>query len=115
MLGEKEFTKLQGYIGMKYAIASGENEAVAKGIYEHYQPRGQNDGLPEGQCGIIVAISDKLDTVCGIMGVDLMPTGSNDPFALRRAANGIVSILAEKGLELNLEKLIECISIKDVK
>ena len=107
MLGEKEFTKLQGYIGMKYAEASGENAAVSKGIYEHYQPRGQNDGLPEGICGIIVAIADKLDTVCGIMGVDLVPTGSNDPFALRRAANGVVSILAEKGLELNLEKLVE--------
>jgi glycyl-tRNA synthetase beta chain len=107
MLGEKEFTKLQGYIGMKYALKSGENEQVAKGVYEHYQPRGQNDGLPESETGIIVAIADKLDTVCGIMGVGLLPTGSNDPFALRRAANGIVSIMASKGLEINLEHLVE--------
>ncbi|MCF7911957.1 MAG: glycine--tRNA ligase subunit beta [Candidatus Cloacimonetes bacterium] len=107
MLGEKEFTKLQGYIGMKYALKSGENEQVAQGIYEHYQPRGQNDELPETETGTIVAIADKLDTVCGIMGAGLLPTGSNDPFALRRAANGIVSILASKGLALNLERLIE--------
>jgi len=107
MLGEKEFTKLQGYIGMRYAIKSGENQQVATGIYEHYQPRGQNDGFPETETGIIVSIADKLDTVCGIMGVDMLPTGSNDPFALRRAANGIVSILADKGIELNLEKVID--------
>ncbi|MDP8321461.1 MAG: glycine--tRNA ligase subunit beta [Candidatus Stygibacter australis] len=107
MLGEKEFTKLQGYIGMKYAIKSGENQQVAAGIYEHYQPKGQNDGFPETETGTIVAIADKLDTVCGIMGVDMLPTGSNDPFALRRAANGIVSILADKGIELNLEKAID--------
>ncbi len=107
MLGEKEFTKLQGYIGMKYAIVSGESESVANGIYEHYQPRGQNDELPESMTGTIVALSDKLDTVCGIMGVGMVPTGSNDPFALRRAANGIVSIIASKGLELDLEQVIE--------
>ncbi len=107
MLGEKEFTKLQGYIGMKYAIVSGENENVANGIYEHYQPRGQNDELPESVTGTVVALSDKLDTVCGIMGVGMVSTGSNDPFALRRAANGIVSIIASKGLELDLERVIE--------
>jgi len=107
MLGEKEFTKLQGYIGMKYALASGENSSVATGIYEHYQPRGQNDELPEQETGIIVSLADKLDTVCGIMGIGMLPTGSNDPYALRRAANGIVSILAEKGIELNLEEAIK--------
>ncbi|MCF7919222.1 MAG: glycine--tRNA ligase subunit beta [Candidatus Cloacimonetes bacterium] len=107
MLGEKEFTKLQGYIGKKYAEVSGENLEVAQGIYEHYQPRGQEDELPVSSSGIVVALADKLDTVCGIMGVGLVPTGSNDPYALRRAANGIVSILAAKGLELSLEKLIE--------
>ena len=106
MLGEKEFTKLQGYIGMKYALTSGENQQVATGIYEHYQPRGQNDAFPETETGTIVAIADKLDTVCGIMGVDMLPTGSNDPFALRRAANGIVSILADKGIELDLGKVV---------
>lgn len=107
MLGEKEFTKLQGYIGMNYALKCEEEEAVALGIYEHYMPRGQNDSLPISLTGTITAIADKLDTVCGIFGVDLVPTGSNDPFALRRAANGIVSIIAEKGFELNIDKMIE--------
>jgi len=107
MLGEKEFTKLQGYIGMKYALLSGESEAVALGIYEHYMPRGQNDGLPTSVTGAVAAIVDKLDTVCGIIGVDLIPTGSNDPFALRRAANGIVKILDDRGWALDIFELID--------
>ncbi|MBN1326798.1 MAG: glycine--tRNA ligase subunit beta, partial [Candidatus Cloacimonetes bacterium] len=107
MLGEKEFTKLQGYIGQQYALRSGENEIVAQAIYEHYQPRGQLDDLPGSLPGAIVALADKLDTVCGIISVDLLPTGSNDPFALRRAANGIVQIIAFHRLDLNLFELIE--------
>lgn len=107
MLGEKEFTKLQGYIGMKYALLSGESEDVALGIYEHYMPRGQNDGLPTGVTGAVAAVVDKLDTVCGIIGVDLIPTGSNDPFALRRAANGIVKILDDRDWQLDIFKLID--------
>lgn len=107
MLGEKEFTKLQGYIGMNYAMLSGENKAVALGIYEHYMPRGQNDGLPTSETGAVAAIVDKLDTVCGIIGVDLIPTGSNDPFALRRAANGIVKILDDRGWKLDIFELID--------
>lgn len=106
MLGEKEFTKLQGYIGMHYALASGENQEVAKGIYEHYMPRGQADELPQTLCGAIVAVSDKLDTVCGIIGIGMLPTGSADPFALRRAANGIVQIIAERKWDINLQQLI---------
>ncbi len=107
MLGEKEFTKLQGYIGMNYARKSGENEQVAKAIYEHYLPRGQKDSLPESITGAVVALSDKLDTVCGIISVGLIPTGSNDPFALRRAANGIVQIIAEHGFILDLHEMLE--------
>ena len=107
MLGEKEFTKLQGYIGMKYALLSGETEAVSLGIYEHYMPRGQNDGLPTSITGAVSAIADKLDTVCGIIGVDLIPTGSNDPFALRRAANGIVKILDDRKWKLDVFALID--------
>lgn len=107
MLGEKEFTKLQGYIGMHYALATGEDSEVAKGIYEHYMPRGQNDTLPTSIYGAIAAIADKMDTVCGIMGVDLIPTGSNDPFALRRAANGIVQIINEREWALNWGSLVE--------
>ncbi|MCK4956044.1 MAG: glycine--tRNA ligase subunit beta, partial [Candidatus Cloacimonetes bacterium] len=107
MLGEKEFTKLQGYIGMKYALVAGEEHDIATAIYEHYQPRGQNDDLPASLIGSLVAIADKLDTVCGIIGVDMVPSGSNDPFALRRAANGIVQIIAAKELGINLIELID--------
>jgi len=107
MLGEKEFTKLQGYIGMKYALLSGETESVSLGIYEHYMPRGQNDGLPTSITGAVAAIADKIDTVCGIIGVDLVPTGSNDPFALRRAANGIVKILDDRDWKLDIFVLID--------
>ncbi len=107
MLGEKEFTKLQGYIGMKYALLSGEKEEIAQGIYEHYMPRGQNDGLPTSVTGAVSAIVDKLDTVCGIIGVDLVPTGSNDPFALRRAANGIVKILDDRDWKIDIFALID--------
>jgi glycyl-tRNA synthetase beta chain len=106
MLGEKEFTKLQGYIGMKYALAMGEDAEVAQGIYEHYMPRGQNDSLPESITGAIVAVADKIDTVCGIIGVDLIPTGSNDPFALRRAANGIVQIIDAWNWTIDINDLI---------
>jgi glycyl-tRNA synthetase beta chain len=107
MLGEKEFTKLQGYMGSKYALLSKEDPKVAAAIYEHYQPRGQNDDLPASLPGAIVAIADKIDTVTGIMGIGMLPTGSNDPFALRRAANGIVQIIGDKKLDIDLHQLIE--------
>lgn len=106
MLGEKEFTKLQGYIGMQYAGISGEDTEVATGIWEHYAPRGPNDALPETLCGAIVSVADKLDTVCGIIRAGLLPTGSADPFALRRAANGVCQILLKRGWHLPLEALI---------
>ncbi len=106
MMGEKEFAKLQGYIGWKYAEKSQEKTPVPKAIFEHYLPRWQNDALPESMEGSIVAIADKIDTICGIIGVGMLPTGSKDPFALRRAANGVVQIIAEKGFDLNLEDLI---------
>ncbi|MDZ4182783.1 MAG: glycine--tRNA ligase subunit beta [Candidatus Cloacimonadaceae bacterium] len=106
MLGEKEFTKLQGYIGKQYALACGEDPEVAEGIYEHYQPRGSNDALPKTLCGAVVAVADKLDTVCGIIGIGMMPTGSADPFALRRAANGIVQIIVDQGWSLDFEALL---------
>lgn len=107
MLGEKEFTKLQGYIGKQYALAGGEPEEVAEGIYEHYMPRGTNDGLPSSQTGAIVAVADKLDSVCGIIGIGEVPTGSADPFALRRAANGIVQIIVDRAWPLDLSNLID--------
>ncbi len=107
MLGEKEFTKLQGYIGMQYALAEGEEEEVAIGIYEHYMPRGSADELPSTHTGSIVAIADKLDTVAGIIGIGLLPTGSGDPFALRRAANGIVQIISAQGWDIDLFSLAD--------
>ncbi|MDD4308888.1 MAG: glycine--tRNA ligase subunit beta [Candidatus Cloacimonetes bacterium] len=107
MLGEKEFTKLQGYIGKQYAIASGEDLQVASGIYEHYMPRGSADELPETLCGSIVAIADKMDSVAGIIGIGMMPTGSGDPFALRRAANGIVQIISARKWDVDLFALAD--------
>ncbi len=94
---------------MEYARKSGENETVARTIYEHYLPRGERDGLPSTEAGAIVAIADKLDTVCGIIGVDMVPTGSKDPFALRRAANGIVQIIDSFSFEFDLFKLIDSV------
>lgn len=107
MLGEKEFTKLQGYMGMQYALAHGEDAEIAEGIYEHYMPRGSNDSLPQSEGGAICAIADKLDTVAGIIGVGLLPTGSQDPYALRRAAAGVVQILADRGWNIDLMALID--------
>lgn len=106
MLGEKEFTKLQGYVGMQYALASGEDEEVATGIWEHYAPRGPNDALPQSLCGAIVALADKMDTVCGIIRAGLLPTGSADPFALRRAANGVCQIMLQRAWRISLDELI---------
>jgi len=107
MLGEKEFTKLQGYIGKQYAIVSGEDEEVAEGIYEHYMPRGSADKLPSTLCGALVAIADKMDTVAGIIGIGMLPTGSGDPFALRRAANGIVQIISHRKWDFNIFALAD--------
>lgn len=107
MLGEKEFTKLQGYIGMQYAKVCGETEQVAKGIYQHYMPRGSADELPDTLCGSIVAIADKMDTVAGIIGIGMLPTGSGDPFALRRSANGIVQIISTNAWDLDLFALAD--------
>lgn len=107
MIGEKEFTKLQGYIGKHYALASGEAEAVAEAIYEHYLPKGQADELPQGVVGAVLAVADRLDTLCGILGIGLIPTGSGDPYALRRAGNGIVQILAQRNWSVRLPKLVE--------
>jgi glycyl-tRNA synthetase beta chain len=117
MLGEKEFTKLQGYIGKQYAIASGEDAEVAAGIYEHYMPRGSADELPSTLCGSVVAVADKMDTVAGIIAIGMMPTGSGDPFALRRAANGIVQIINHQSWDIDLfsiaDAALQAVAIKN--
>ncbi|MEO1210434.1 MAG: glycine--tRNA ligase subunit beta [Cyanobacteria bacterium J06638_20] len=102
-----EFPELQGVMGQKYALASNEPTAVADAVFEHYLPRGADDEMPQTLAGQVVGISDRLDTLVGIFSLEMLPTGSSDPFALRRAANAIVSITWEANLGLNLEQLLE--------
>ena len=102
-----EFPELQGVMGEKYAIVSGESPTVAKGIFEHYLPRGADDAMPTTLNGQVVGLSDRLDTLVGIFGIGMIPTGSSDPFALRRAANGIVNITWDADLAINLNELLE--------
>ncbi|HWY42829.1 MAG TPA: glycine--tRNA ligase subunit beta [Candidatus Sulfotelmatobacter sp.] len=98
----REFTELQGIVGGLYAKAQGEAEEVADAIYDHYRPVGLDDPLPRNVTGCAVAIADKLDSVVGCFAVGVIPSGSSDPFALRRAALGIVKIVLEKKLPISL-------------
>ncbi|AAK86451.1 glycyl-tRNA synthetase subunit beta [Agrobacterium tumefaciens] len=97
-----EFPELQGLMGRKYAVLQGENESVAAAIEDHYKPQGPSDRLPADKVAITVALADKLDTLVGFWAIDEKPTGSKDPFALRRAALGVVRILLEKNVRLPL-------------
>lgn len=97
-----EFPELQGLMGRKYAALQGENESVAAAIEDHYKPQGPSDRLPADKVAITVALADKLDTLVGFWAIDEKPTGSKDPFALRRAALGVVRILLEKNVRLPL-------------
>jgi glycyl-tRNA synthetase beta chain len=99
-----EFPELQGIMGSKYALANGEDPAVATAIFEHYLPRNAEDSLPQTLTGQVVGIADRLDTLVCIFGLGMLPTGSSDPFALRRAANAIINIAwsANLGIDLNL-------------
>ncbi|MGG7516460.1 glycine--tRNA ligase subunit beta [Allorhizobium undicola] len=101
-----EFPELQGVMGRKYAALQGEPESVAAAIEDHYRPQGPSDRLPEGKVAITVALADKLDTLVGFWAIDEKPTGSKDPFALRRAALGVVRILLEKGIRLDLAQAV---------
>jgi glycyl-tRNA synthetase beta chain len=98
----KEFTELQGVVGGLYARAQGFSAAVSDAIYDQYKPESMEDSVPLTVEGSLLAIVDKADTISGMFGLGLEPTGSKDPFALRRAANGIVKILAESGVALPL-------------
>ncbi|NPV52063.1 MAG: glycine--tRNA ligase subunit beta [Firmicutes bacterium] len=98
----KEFTELQGTMGREYAILSGESDDVARAIFEHYLPRYAGDLLPESPAGSIVALADKMDTLAGFFRIGIQPTGSEDPYALRRMGSGLVEILAGAGLVLSL-------------
>ncbi|MGA3235700.1 MAG: glycine--tRNA ligase subunit beta [Bryobacteraceae bacterium] len=95
----KEFTELQGVVGGLYARAQGEPEPVWQAIYDQYKPAGLEDSIPRNRTGQIVSLADKLDTLRGCFAIGMVPTGSRDPFALRRAAQGVVKILVEGKLE----------------
>ena len=102
----KEFTELQGIVGGIYAERQGESHDVAQAIYDQYKPASMEDSIPSTATGRIVSLADKLDTLKGCFAIGLVPTGSKDPFALRRAAQGLVKILVEGGLELNVGELL---------
>ncbi len=93
-----EFPELQGYMGRQYAIHSGEDPAVAAAIEEHYQPRFAGDAIPASKAGQLLGVADRIDTLVGIFAAGLRPSGNKDPFALRRAALGLVRILLEAGI-----------------
>ncbi|MBV6431444.1 MAG: Glycine--tRNA ligase beta subunit [Bryobacteraceae bacterium] len=101
----KEFTDLQGVVGGLYARAQGEDEAVARAIYDHYKPLSMEGPVPSTAEGCLVALADKVDTLRGCFAIGLIPSGSKDPFALRRAAQGVVKILVESRLPVPLGKL----------
>jgi glycyl-tRNA synthetase beta chain len=101
-----EFPELQGIMGTYYARHDGEADEVATAISEHYQPRFAGDALPSTRTGIAVALADKLETLVGIWGIGLAPTGDKDPFALRRHALGIIRMLIEQRLPLSLSHLL---------
>jgi glycyl-tRNA synthetase beta chain len=102
----KEFTELQGIVGGLYARAQGEPEEVATAIYDHYKPVSMEDSIPRGRTAQLVAIADKLDTLRGCFSIGMIPTGSKDPFALRRAAQGVVKIIVEGKLRLPIRQLL---------
>jgi glycyl-tRNA synthetase beta chain len=102
----KEFTELQGVIGGLYAKAQGVSSTASDAIYDQYTPASMDDGVPRSTEGALLGIADRADTIAGMFGLGLEPTGSKDPFALRRAANGIVKILAETDLPLTLGPIL---------
>ena len=103
----QEFPQVQGTMGKYYALNDGEDVAIAQALEDQYRPRYAGDSLPEGNIGCAVAISDKIDTLVGIFGINQPPKGDKDPFALRRAAIGVIRIIIEKQLDLDLAELIQ--------
>jgi glycyl-tRNA synthetase len=99
-----EMTSLQGVMGEKYALRAGEPAEVAQAIREHYLPRSAEDALPQGRAGLAVGVADRLDTLVGLFAVGLQPTGTKDPFALRRASIGLIQLLARSGTEFDLRQ-----------
>ncbi|MBF0467504.1 MAG: glycine--tRNA ligase subunit beta [Desulfamplus sp.] len=102
-----EFTKLQGVIGRVYAQKGGENNDVATAIEQHYRPVHSGGALPDTLTGKILAIADKIDTICGCFSIDLVPTGASDPYALRRQSIGILQIMMASGFTFSIKNLVE--------
>ncbi|GAB4401963.1 MAG: glycine--tRNA ligase subunit beta [Rhodoferax sp.] len=102
-----EFPELQGVMGGYYARHDGLGEAVAQAIEDHYKPRFAGDALPRGLVGVVLALADKLETLVGLFGIGAWPTGDKDPFALRRHALGVIRMLTERALPLELDALID--------
>ncbi len=102
-----EFTSLQGVMGREYGLRSGEPPEVAQAIFEHYLPRFAGDGLPQSRAGLVVGLADRLDSLAGLFAVGLAPTGSADPYGLRRAALGLVQNLIAAGLPFSIRKGLE--------
>jgi glycyl-tRNA synthetase len=102
-----DFTSLQGQMGYEYALRSGESKEVAIAIKEHYLPAGAGDALPKTKPGLVLSLANRLDSLAGLIGVGLAPTGSADPFALRREALGLVTILLEKGIDFSVKAGLE--------
>ena len=105
-----EFPELQGLMGRKYAVLQAEHPSVAITIEDHWKPQGPADRVPSDPVAIAVALADKLDTLVGFWAIDEKPTGSKDPFALRRAALGVIRILLEQGVKVNLVNLFNAVS-----
>jgi glycyl-tRNA synthetase beta chain len=103
----KEFTKLQGYIGREYAIASGEEPEVCDAVFEHYLPRFSGDELPSSETGTVLALADRLDTIAGCFIQGFAPTGSQDPYALRRQALGVLRICFEREIPLDIREILQ--------
>lgn len=111
-----EFPELQGVMGAYYAAADGEDPRVAAAIRDHYLPRGAGDALPADPVGVAVALADKLDTLAGIFGIGQKPSGTKDPFALRRAAIGVFRIVLERQIDLDLSEIVgKAVSAQPVK
>lgn len=102
-----EFPELQGIMGERYARLAGEDDIAARAIFEHYLPRFAGDMLPATKEGAVLSIADKLDTIVGCFAIGIIPTGSQDPYALRRQASGIVQILLDKQLPVSLDELFD--------
>ncbi|RJQ14761.1 MAG: glycine--tRNA ligase subunit beta [Nitrospiraceae bacterium] len=102
----REFPELQGYMGMIYALNSGEGNEIADAIYEHYMPKSAGGALPAGEMGTIISLADKIDNIASFFHLGLIPSGSEDPYALRRQAAGTINILQNKDYPLTIDMLV---------